>query len=84
MSMERESLHRLIDELPEGELNAARRYLEFIREKGTDSVRWALDHAPVDDEPERDEERQGVQEAEEDIRSGRTMSTDELKRELGL
>lgn len=84
MSMERDELHRLVDELPDGELNAALRYLEFIREKGVDPVRWALEHAPIDDEPENDDERERVARADEDFKAGRTVSMDELKRELGL
>lgn len=80
----RDDLHRLVDELPENELNAARRYLEFIRETGRDPVRWALENAPLDDEPETDEEKQAVEEGKADIRAGRTMTSDELRRELGI
>ena len=84
MTVEREELRRLVDELPENELNAARRYLEFIRDVGKDPVRWALENATLDDEPETDEERERAERADEDFRAGRTTSMDELKRELGL
>ncbi len=84
MNVEREELRRLVDELPENELKAARRYLEFIRDVGKDPVRWALENAPLDDEPLTDEERERAARADEDFRTGRTTSMDELKRELGL
>ena len=84
MSVEREALRRLVDELPENELNAARRYLEFIRDRGKDPVRWALENAPYDDEPVTDEERERAAQADADFRAGRTTSMDALKRELGL
>ncbi|WP_067936523.1 hypothetical protein [Alicyclobacillus kakegawensis] len=80
--MSREDLHRLVNEIPDSELNAAQRFLEFLRD--VDPVRKALAAAPVDDEPETAEEIEGVEEAEADIRAGRTMTTDELRRELGL
>lgn len=82
MSMEREEMHRLIDQLPEDELKVARRYLEYLRD--VDPVRKALDAASVDDEAETEEEREAVKQGEDDISAGRTLTTDELKRELGL
>lgn len=84
MSVEREALRRLVDELPENELKAARRYLEFIRDVGQDPVGWALENAPLDDEPVTSDERERAARADEDFRVGRTTSMDELKRELGL
>jgi len=39
VNKDREELRRLVDELPENELKAARRYLEFNRDAGKDSVR---------------------------------------------
>ncbi len=50
------SLHQLIDTLPDTELEAAERYLLFLREMA-DPVRRALLTAPWDDEPETEEER---------------------------
>lgn len=84
MRMEREDLHRIIDEIPEGELAGVHRYLRYVRDVGQDPVRRALDNAPLDDEPETEEEKMAVEEAKADFKAGRTMSTDELKRELGL
>lgn len=81
---QRERLHRLVEELPGGEMAAAERYLEYLQLVGRDPVLHALLTAPYDDEPESDEERAGLAEAEEDYRAGRIYTLDEVKRDLGL
>jgi hypothetical protein len=58
----RDSLHRLIDELPESELAVAERFLHYLHAT-TDPVLRALIEALIDDEPETEEERQVVQAA---------------------
>jgi hypothetical protein len=45
----REQIHRLVDELPEGELDAAKRYLQYLCDQGDPFVR-ALTDVPKDDE----------------------------------
>jgi hypothetical protein len=69
----RDSLHRLIDELPESELEAAARFLQDLHAT-TDPVLRALPDAPLDDEPETAEERWLVQEARRElgVRAGRS------------
>jgi len=47
----RDSLHRLIDELPESELTAAERFLHYLRATADPILRVLLE-APPDDEPE--------------------------------
>lgn len=84
MSMERKDLYRIIDEIPEGELAGVRRYLKYVRDVGSDPVRYALENAPLDDEPETKEEREAAVRADDDFKNGRTLSMDELKRELDL
>jgi hypothetical protein len=64
------SLHRLIDELPESELAAAERFLHYLRATA-DPVLRALLKAPPDNEPETEEERQTAQEAREELARGR-------------
>jgi hypothetical protein len=51
----RERLHQLVDELPD---EAAARVLADLERRRQDPVRWALDHAPGDDEPETASERE--------------------------
>jgi hypothetical protein len=80
-TMSRDTLHHLVDALPDAALNDAARYLEAL---GTaDPVLRALLLAPEDDEPETDEERAAVAEAEEDVRQGRLVSMEEIEREFG-
>jgi hypothetical protein len=79
----RDSLHRLIDELPESELIAAERFLHYLRATA-DPVLRALLEAPLDDEPETEEEREAVQEAREELARGEVQTLEEVRRELGL
>jgi hypothetical protein len=50
----------------------------------TDPLARALADAPLDDEPYTDEERAADAEALADVAAGRGVSTDELRRRLGL
>jgi hypothetical protein len=81
--MSRETLHRLVDELPEADVPTAERVLIGLRATA-DPVRRALDSASLDDEPESDEERAAVAEAWAEHRRGEGLSTEELRKELGL
>ena len=79
----RDSLHRLIDELPESELGTAERFLHYLHATADPVLRTLLE-APLDDEPETDEERQAVQEAREELARGEVRTLEEVRRELGL
>lgn len=79
----KDSLHRLIDELPESELVAAERFLHYLRATA-DPVLRALLEAPPDDEPETEKERLAVHEAREELARGEMRTLDEVRRELGL
>jgi hypothetical protein len=54
MTDSREQAHQLIDRLPETQLSALVGLLETI----VDPVAAALRNAPIDDEPETDDEKQ--------------------------
>jgi hypothetical protein len=77
----RDTLHRLIDELPESELAAAERFLNYLRAT-TDPLLRALLEPPLDDEPETDEERRAVQEAREELARGEVRTLEEVRRAL--
>ena len=77
------TLHQIIEELPESELVAARRFLAYLRDT-VEPVRWALLTAPWDDEPETEDERQAVQEARNELARGEVYPLGEVRRELGL
>lgn len=79
----RERLRLLVDQLPDSELHAAQRFLEFVHEHG-DPLLHMLMNAPEDDEPVTEEEEAAVREALEDVAGGRVVTMEELKRELGF
>jgi hypothetical protein len=78
----RESLHHLIDELPECALGEAERSLSPLRTLEDDPVLRALLEAPEDDEPLTPEEEAAIEVAREDVRAGRTVSHEEARRIL--
>jgi hypothetical protein len=82
MADARQNAHELIDRLPETQLSALVGLLETI----VDPVGVALRNAPVDDEPETEEEKQGVAEARAWLRrrGGRGIPHAEAMRRLGL
>jgi hypothetical protein len=75
----KERLRAAIEELSEAEGAEA---LELLDRGGQrDALDELLDNAPIDDEPETDEEREAVAEAREEIRRGETVSLDEIRRD---
>ena len=73
----KEALKQLIDDLPD---DRAERLLDAMQ----DPVILSRMTAPIDDEPETDEERAAVAEAREAVARGELISTEQLNRELGL
>lgn len=96
--MSKETLHSLVDELPEAAEPAAARLLAHLRESGAilyrqgneihvilpgdDPFLRTLARAREDDEPETDDERAAVTEAEEDLRHGRVIEHEEVRHRL--
>jgi len=74
-------LHQLVDELPESELHAAERFLEYLRDAG-DPFLQALAAAPPDDEPTTPEEDEGAAEAWREYQRGEARAWDEVREEL--
>lgn len=79
---DRHALHTLVDELPEPELAAAKRFLEYLRQQPSDSLRLALDAAPLDDEPVTEDDLAAIREGFSDQARGETLSHEEVKRLL--
>ena len=79
----RETLHRIVDELPDNELRAAKRYMEYLRNMG-DPLARKLAEARYDDEPLTAEDEAALQEGLADFAAGRVYTPEEVKRELGL
>jgi len=79
--MSREALHSLIDRIPEGELPAAQRYLEYLATNPAYRVAWS---APPDDEPVTEGDAVAIARARDEVRHGQVVSHDEILREFGL
>ncbi len=77
----RRRLHQIVGELPDQELQAAHRYLEYLRQMADPLLR-ALLEAAEDDEPETHGEAEAAQEAREDVRHGRVVPHDEARRRI--
>ena len=77
----KETLHKLVDLLPESEWEAVYRVLEERLSKH-DPVLHAFLNAPEDDEPESEEERAAVKEAYEELRAGEELSHEDVKKRL--
>ena len=79
--MSRESLHELINRIPESDLNAAERYLEYLA--SNPAIRTAMS-AVVDDEPATEGDTAAIRRALDDLRAGRVTSHEDVRREFGL
>ena len=79
----RTRLYRLVDRLPDAEIHAAERFLEYLAAHGDPLVRVAI-AAPEEDEELSDRGRRLLEEGREDFAVGRTHILDEAKRELDL
>lgn len=77
----KERLHKLVDELSEQEAEAA---LVIVERRRDDPMLHALASAPIDDEPSSAEEDASAAEALAAYRRGEAVSSDEMRRELGL
>jgi hypothetical protein len=79
--MSRETLHDLVDRIPEEELPAAKRFLEYLAV--SPACRAALS-APPDDEPLTEADVAAIARARDEVRAGKVISHDEILREFGL
>jgi len=79
--MNRDTLHSLIDRIPEREITAAGLFLQYLA--AHPAYRSAMS-APPDDEPVTPADRQAFQRANDDVQAGRLVSHEEVLREFGL
>ncbi len=79
---EKERLHSLVDDLPEPEVHAALRFVEYLRLEAADPVARALREAPYDDEPVTAEDLAELEAADRDRQEGHVIPHDEARREL--
>jgi predicted transcriptional regulator len=79
--MDRNSLHRLIDRIPDADLLAARRFLEYL---AVSPALRAVQTATLDDEEVTRADEESMARAQADIEAGRVTSHEEVLREFGL
>ena len=79
--MNRDSLHNLIDRIPEAEVPVARRFLEYL---ATSPAYRAAQLAPHDDEPVTTADAEAIARARSDIEAGRVTPHEDVLREFGL
>jgi predicted transcriptional regulator len=75
----RETLHALIDTLPEGSLDDASRTLTELRD---DRWAWLQRNFEIDDEPLTDADLVAIERGHEDILAGKLVSNEEVGRML--
>lgn len=82
MNDTRQHAHLLIDRMPETQLSSLVQFLETI----VDPAAAALRNAPLDDEPETEDEKKAVAEAKAWLQSngGKGIPHAEAMRQLGL
>ncbi len=78
----KEDVHRLVDELPESDLETVLHHLERVRAAKHDPFMQMLMNAPLDDEPTTSEEDAGAAEAREELRRGEGRSLSEVRAEI--
>jgi len=81
MSPKRAAIRELVEEIPDHEIPAAKRYLEYLRDEG-DPLLKLLANAPIDDEPSSPEEDESCRQAWEECQRGEYTTAEDLKREL--
>ena len=80
---DRSRLLRLAERLPDDEIQAATRYLEFLTSRGDPCLRYLMS-VPEEEEALSEEGRRLLDEGWEDIEAGRLVGSGEVRRELGL
>jgi hypothetical protein len=79
----RNELHQIVDILTGEELRDARRYLLYLHHLADPATRSMLE-APIDDEPLTEEELAAVEEGRRSLLEEEAITTEELRRQLGL
>ena len=77
----KERLYRLVDRIPEGEVHAAERYLEYLAEHGDPFIRVIM-NAPEVDESLSEEDRDALEEGRRALEAGDVVTDEELRAEL--
>ena len=80
---DRERLHRTIDMLPEAEIGAALRFVEYLRDStAADPIAARLRAAQEDPEPLTPDEAAALDRASEESRTGKLAAWEEVRAQL--
>ena len=79
----KDSLKDLIDQLPDEELHAAKRFMEYLRDAGSPLLDVLLE-APEEADELNEKAAAALREAELEVKAGDVVTHAELKRELSL
>ena len=79
--MSRDALHDLVDRIPDEEIPAAKRFLEYLAI--SPAYRAALS-APPDDEPVTEADAAAIERARDEVLARRVVSHEDILREFGL
>ena len=82
-TQDKNRLAELIEQLPEEEIQAAVRYLEYLKDRGDPYLKFLMS-VPEEDEELTDEFQRELDRAWKDIDDGQVTSSDQLKQELEL
>ena len=78
MSTAKEKLQQKIQLIDEFEAVEALNFIEYLEQKRFKEISEALKNAPEIDETLTEEELQALKEADEDVKTGRTLSYEEV------
>ena len=78
--MSRNSLHALIERIPDQELPAAERFLEYL---AVSPAYRAVLSAPPDDEPVTEADEAAIARGQAELRAGEVASHEEVLRDFG-
>lgn len=85
---QKNQLIELIDQLPEEQFVAAKAFIEFLIAQSKGNADYAIikafEEAPEEDEELSEEMLKEIEEAEEDVGEGKTVSWEQVKKELEL
>ena len=79
----RERLYRLVDQIPDGEVHAAERYLEYLARRSDPLLRALMD-APGSDELLNEDDLAALEEGRRALDEHDVVTDEELRAELGI
>ena len=82
-TQDKNRLAELIEQLPEGEIHAAVRYLEYLKDRGDPYLKFLMS-VPEEDIELTDKFQRELDRAWKDIDDGQVISSNRLTQQLGL